>query len=362
MPSDWGMHWDRCRRYGVGFLRTFALLAGLVGLAACGPLGGVEGDGVDAGAGGQAGLGNNAGSGASAGVSGPVLLPPPPAFKVVGYQPAWAGSFAGLQFEKLDYINYAFAIEQADGSVTLPQATKALIDLVGGAHNAGVRVLLSVGGWNDGNDKAFDALSASPEARAKFATVLDGYVDQFQLDGVDIDWEFPELDVAANFTAMVREVSAKLKPKGKLITIAGAAFRDGAGGVTMDAMQYIDFVNIMAYDGDNGPGHSPYAFAQTGLQLWLDKGVPPAKAILGVPFYSQPGYTPYGTLVTQDPNAANMDSLNSQFYNGIPTVQAKTALAMTSAGGIMAWDLSQDSRKVDVSLLSAIYSKSHPGQ
>ena len=361
MPSDWGMHWDRCRSYEIGFLRTLSLLAGLAALAACGPLGGVEGDGAVAGAGGQSALGNNAGSGASAGIAGPVMLPPPPAFKVVGYQPAWANSFAGLQFNKLNYINYAFAIEQADGSVSLPQATKALIDLVGAAHNAGVRVLLSVGGWNDGNDKAFDALAANPEARAKFATALDGYVDQFQLDGVDIDWEFPELDVAANFTAMVREVSAKLKPKGKLITIAGAAFRDGAAGVTPDALQYIDFVNIMAYDGNNGAGHSPFAFAQEALQLWLGKGTPREKAIVGVPFYSQPGYTPYSTLVGQDPNAANVDTLNSQFYNGIPTVQAKTELALASAGGIMAWDLSQDSRKVEISLLSAIYSKSHPG-
>ena len=352
-PSHWLMDSHRLRGYGVGFLRTTCALAGLAALAAlaaCGPIGGVEDDGQ-----------GSSGGQSSAGAPGVVALPEPPAFKVVGYQPAWAGTFAGLQFGKLNYINYAFAIEQPDGSVTLPQATKALIDLVGGAHAAGVRVLLSVGGWNDGHDGAFNTLSASPVARANFATVLDGYVDQFQLDGVDIDWEFPEADMAQNFTAMMHDLSAKLKPKGKLITIAGAAFYDGAAGVTQDAMQYIDLVNIMAYDGNNGPGHSPLTFAQSGLKLWLDKGVPPAKAILGVPFYSQPGYTPYSMLVAQDPNAANQDELNKQYYNGIPTVQAKTALAMASAGGIMAWDLSQDSKKVDISLLSAIYSKSHPG-
>jgi len=61
----------------------------------------------------------------------------------------------------------------------------------------------------------------------------------------------------------------------------------------------------------------------------------------------------------RNPAAANQDQLDTQFYNGIPTVQAKTALAMTSGGGIMAWDLSQDTHDAQLSLLSAIYNKSH---
>ena len=355
MPSHYGMHSQRVRKFGVGFLRTFCAIAGLTALAACGPLGGVEDD-LGAGNGGQAGVGANSGAGAP-GSAGAVMLPPEPAFKVVGYQPAWVSSFAGLQFDKLDYICYAFAIEQADGSIMMPQTTKQLLDLVVGAHNAGVRVLISVGGWNDGNDSAFDALASNPAGRAKFATGIEGIVDQFQLDGVDIDWEFPEANVAANFTLMIQEVSAKLRPKGKLVTIAGAAFYDGAAGVTAEAMQYIDFVNIMAYDGNPGAGHSPYSFAESGLKIWLDKGIAPAKAILGVPFYSQPGYLPYSMLVANDPEAANVDERNKQYYNGIPTVQAKTALALLRAGGIMAWDLSQDSRKPELSLLNAIDSK-----
>ncbi|MBC8131995.1 MAG: glycoside hydrolase family 18 protein, partial [Deltaproteobacteria bacterium] len=210
MPSHWRMHLQQGRPSGVGFLRTIALLGWLAGMAACGPLGGVEADDGPGGAGGGQPASNNAGTGAKPGSAGAPALPEPPAFKVVGYQPAWVGSFAGLQFDKVDYINYAFAIQQPDGSVAMPQATKALIDLVAGSHNAGVRVLLSVGGWNEGDDTAFDVLAANPVARAKFATVLDGLVDQFQLDGVDIDWEFPELEFANDFTAMIREVSAKL--------------------------------------------------------------------------------------------------------------------------------------------------------
>ncbi len=354
IPPHWAMDLQRGATVW-GFLGTFCALAGLCALNACGPLGGIE-NSDQQGTGGEGAVAGSAGSGASAGAT---ALPAPPAFKVVGYQPSWANSTATLQFDKLNYINYAFAIENADGSVSLPQPTRPLLDLVTRGHASGVRVLLSVGGWNDGNDSAFNALSANPDARAKFATTVDGFVDQFQLDGIDIDWEFPEGDVAASFTALMRDVSAKLKPKGKLLTIAAAADGDGTNGVTADALQYIDLVNIMAYDGGQGSGHSPFSLAQSSLMLWLSKGVPAAKCIVGVPFYSRPGYIPFSTLVTMSPNAANQDQLDTQYYNGIPTVQAKTALAMTSGGGIMAWDLSQDARDPQVSLLSAIYAKSH---
>jgi chitinase len=342
------------RAFDFGFLRGFAAFAGLLGAVACGPLGGVEDTEGMAGAGG----GPAASAGAAANGGGSPTLPDPPAFKVVGYAPSWVGSFAGLQIGKLNYLCYAFSKENPDGSVQAPPNPALLTNLVNSSHAAGVRVLLSIGGWNDGDDSAFHALAATPESRARFATALDGYVDQFQLDGIDIDWEFPEADQAANFTAMIKEVSAKLRPKNKLLTVAVAAFAGGGGGVTTESIPYLDLVNIMAYDGQDGAGHSPMDFAERALDLWLGKGVPPEKAILGVPFYSRPGYIPYSKLLADNPQASTLDQIGNEHYNGIPTVQAKTALAKQRAGGIMAWDLSQDTPNADLSLLSAIYAKS----
>ena len=298
------------------------------------------------------------------------MLPAPPAFKVVGYWPSWVGSSANVQVSKLNYINYAFALENADGSITLSPPTKPLADLAKQGHAAGARVLLSIGGWNGGDASPFSTLSANPTARATFVTAVETLLDQFQLDGIDIDWEFPRADVTASYTALMQDLSATLKPKDKLVTIAAAPSSYGSEGITADALQYIDLVNIMAYDGGSGAGHSPFALAQSSLQFWLSKGLPASKAILGVPFYSQPSHTAYSALVGMNPSAANLDQMNDQFYNGIPTIQAKTSLAMTTGGGIMAWDLSQDSHcpggsctadTPDLSLLSAIYAASHPG-
>ncbi|HEX3777428.1 MAG TPA: glycosyl hydrolase family 18 protein [Polyangiaceae bacterium] len=325
----------------------------LCGAVACGPIGGVASD-SGTNANGEPATGTGAGGSAGA---APVMLPDPPAFKTVGYWPSWAGAPTALQFDKLNYIDYAFAIENPDGSVTLPDPPTLLSALVGRAHQAGVRVLLSIGGWNNGNDSGFNTISASADARSKFATTLGGYVNQYQLDGVDIDWEYPEADVAQGYTAMMQELSAVLRPNGKLLTIAGAAFNGGSAGITADAIQYIDMVNIMAYDGGPGPQNaSPFSFAQSSLALWQSKGFSSDKLILGVPFYSRPNNVPYSTLVRMDPAAANEDDLGGEYYNGIPTIQQKTAFAMMQGGGMMAWDLSEDAPGTDLSLLSAIYS------
>ncbi len=341
------MHSRHSAASRVGVRSPLWALVALLGLAACGPLGGVD-DADTAGAGGQSGA------------AGAPALPPAPAFKLVGYQPSWAGSISNVQFDKLNYINYAFATELADGSVTLPQPTQQLLALTLLAHKSGVRVLLSVGGWNNGDASAFSTLSANPDARAKFVATVDGFVDQFQLDGIDIDWEYPRASDTASFTALVQAVSARLQPKGKILTMAAAPATYGSEGVTADAMQYLDFVNIMAYDGGQGAGHSPYTLAQSALQTWLTKGLPASKAVLGVPFYSRPSNTPYSKLVAMDPNAANVDQIGDQYYNGIPTLQAKTELAMTEGTGVMEWDLSQDVNTPGLSLVSAIFAKAHP--
>ena len=326
------------------------MLGAVLFACACGPIGGVEaGDGTPVAAQG----GGSTGTSASA---MPFMPPAPPAFKTVGYMPSWAGNnYSALQFDKLDYILFAFGTEHADGTVALPQPVSLLAGLVSIAHSHNVRVLLSIGGWNNGDDSAYNAISASTAAQATFASTIGTLCDEYQLDGVDIDWEYPDANVTQGYTSMMQTLSATLKPKNKTITIAGPAFGSGAAGITTDAAPYIDLVNVMAYDDGQG---APMSFAQSSLALWSGKGFPASKLVLGVPFYSQPSNTPYSTLVMQNPAASMQDAIvvgtTTERYNGIPTVQAKTVLAMQQAGGIMAWDLSQDSRDTSVSLLSAI--------
>lgn len=122
--------------------------------------------------------------------------------------------------------------------------------------------------------------------------------------------------------------------------------------------EYVDFLTLMAYDGNDGAGHSPYEYAEQSLNYWLSQGLPQAKAVLGVPFYERPTWHAYKELVTSDSQAANMDSIvfegRTVYYNGLPTIRRKTELALQCGGGVMIWHLSQDTGD-DTSLLTAIY-------
>ena len=105
-------------------------------------------------------------------------------------------------------------------------------------------------------------------------------------------------------------------------------------------------------------GHSPFAYAERSLSYWLARGLPHAKAVLGVPFYERPTWHPYKDLVASDEQAADVDSIVYQgttvHYNGVPTIKRKTELALERGGGVMIWHLSQDTVD-DTSLLEAIH-------
>jgi chitinase len=96
-----------------------------------------------------------------------------------------------VNVRKLTRINYAFAnikdgeiIEgfshDAENFVTLHDLKKV---------NPALKVLVSVGGWTwSGN---FSDASLTRQSRTRFITSAVRFIERHQLDGLDIDWEYP---------------------------------------------------------------------------------------------------------------------------------------------------------------------------
>ncbi|TDD52114.1 glycoside hydrolase family 18 [Kribbella antibiotica] len=280
----------------------------------------------------------------------------PAGFKSVGYMPSWSGSVTAIQYSKLTHINYSFALPNSNGSLQgIPDPGK-LNQLVSLAHQSGVKVSLAIGGWNDGNDSNFEALAGNSGARTTFVNAVMGAINQYNLDGVDIDWEYPDPGTSGNnYTALMQQLSNTLHANGKLLTAAVVSEGGTANGVQPAVFGYVDWLNIMAYDG--GSPHANYDWSIASANFWKNRGLPKAKTVLGVPFYSRPTYVAYKDIVAANPNNANVDCYNNggqQCYNGIPTIKRKTQWAVANAGGIMNWELSQDATG-SLSLLSAIF-------
>ena len=84
----------------------------------------------------------------------------------------------------------------------------------------------NIGGWNAGSGSYSD-MALDPQKRATFVQSIKEFLEMYPFDGVDLDWEYPgdregsdpEHD-KEDFSRLVEEMSAMLKPMGKLFSAA----------------------------------------------------------------------------------------------------------------------------------------------
>ena len=217
---------------------------------------------------------------------------------VVAYVTSWTQEIPDPM--TMTHINYAFGHvnDTFDGvRIDNPERLRMIARLK--EQNPRLKVLLSIGGWGSGR---FCEMAASDNNRAAFVKDCRRVVDDFKLDGIDIDWEYPTQSSAGissspedtgNFTLLMRELRSALGKK-KLLTAATVC--DAKYIDLRSCVQYMDFVNVMAYDMGNPPRHhaalfpspvSSHITASQAVEEHLKAGVPADKLVLGMPFYGR---------------------------------------------------------------------------
>jgi chitinase len=213
-------------------------------------------------------------------------------------------------------INYAFANIQ-DGRMVLghPNDAANLALLVGlRKENPSLTILISVGGWLWSG--GFSDAALTEQSRQPFIQSAVDFIGLYDLDGLDIDWEYPGMPGAGhafrsedreNFTNLLKEIRERFdkadtkKGRKLLLTIAAGAEVDFLAHTEMaEAQKYLDTVNLMAYDyyePGSGPstGHHAPLFtnpsdpikvsANASVIAFEKAGVPSERLVLGVPFY-----------------------------------------------------------------------------
>ncbi len=311
-------------------------------------------------------------------ISSPLLAaaPPPPA--TVGYLATFKGldeSIARTDVSAFTHFNIAFANPGADGAFVTGNRLACMNDETGEPYSLselrktvrrlqakGAKVLVSVaGGVIPGCSGDWKALLA-PAQRERTVTNLLSLSDELGLDGIDVDIEWAlltDLDRAGDYVPFVAALSAAMKPRGLLLTCATAS--NPGGMIPAASIPYFDLVNVMSYDaigpswGEAGTEHSTYASAARDLDLWLGLGVRPERLVLGVPFYgygfggAKPNWSYREIVATEGGKAAESDLIGVACpgcryitYNSPSTIERKARLAGQKAGGVMVWELSQD--------------------
>ena len=218
---------------------------------------------------------------------------------IVGYAYADSGPLPDPSL--VTHINFSFAKIQDDFETLYIREKKAnrLKQIVGlKAQNPSLKVMLSVGGWGAGN---FSEMAADETHRKNFCNNCLKAVNDYKLDGIDIDWEYPtssDAEISSspndtrNFTLLLKDLRETLG-NDKLITMASEAsahYIDWAS-----ALPYLDFVNIMSYDMGKPPYHNAALYPSSKTKMSCDeavakhyaKGVPYNKMTLGMAFFGR---------------------------------------------------------------------------
>ncbi|KAJ3917264.1 glycoside hydrolase family 18 protein [Lentinula edodes] len=271
------------------------------------------------------------------------------------YYPDWSESEfppESLDYTRFSILFFAFAIPNSSNTLTWDSGSQNMLSrTVTAARNsgAGTRVVLSVGkfwsGW--GGSVYFSQCVASAANRTTFVNTLVSAVNTYGLDGIDIDWEYPnEVGAgninspsdAANFLTFLTQLRTALGSS-KIISAAvpDTPWLGSNGSPLTNVSAYaaqMTYLNIMNYDifqssstpGPNAPlgnlcGTStlPQYSAQAALSQWSAAGFPASKMLLGLPLY---GYVSNstktaltGSLVDASPNEDRRNGPNGTSTN-----------------------------------------------
>jgi chitinase len=288
--------------------------------------------------------------------------------RVVGYLAADNFSkMTSIQFCKLTHLNIAFANPDKNGNIIFNGDIDALTKYVKSVNpNIIISISLAGGVLSEEQAMNWSSLIDKPENRPNLIQNIINFVKLHHLDGVDVDLEWNA--VTTGYSGFVIELRKELTENKKLMTAAlpnNSSFEN----ISSTALNAFDFINIMSYDSTgpwtpNNPGqHSSFNNAKDGINFWHKlQNIPSEKLTLGVPFY---GYnftyanvtsSTFGQIVEVAAQFADQDEIGKIYYNGRPTIAQKVQFASENTGGIMIWEIAQDSFG-EYSLLDVIHKK-----
>lgn len=296
-----------------------------------------------------------------------------PCKEVIGYYPNWQWYDRNklvrpntINYSKYSIINYCFFKPEANGIISNTDAwadenllqgqinwnttpvsyypNTSVIDL---AHNAGTKVMVSIGGWTLSDN--FPSIAASATLRGKFASECNRLIKFYKFDGIDIDWEYPgyaqHSGTAAdkvNFTLLLDQIRDSLTALGalhnKTYKLSACFSGDPANMQNIEwnnIVPILDMINLMSYDffgtWDCKANHNAPLYAPTSgnpnfncntafLNLVNTYSVPSTKINLGVAFYgrSQMGATGlHQTTNCTENNVVFADDLGTPLYYNV---------------------------------------------
>jgi chitinase len=245
--------------------------------------------------------------------------------------------------------------------------------------------------------KAFVASCVDLFVRGRLA---EGVRKPRLFDGIDVNWEFPQMEDAGNFVALLKEMRRQMdavRPGLRLTVAVGPSPKMYPGVDMTEVAKVVDLVGVMNYDY-HGPWSKTTGFlaplsgdpkvnhegtVEGSMAAYREAGVPGRKLLVGLPFYGygwkgvedeNHGLYQEGKGIREDRSYRYIESLGEDYerfrdelsgapwrfdgdtfwtYEDVESTSRKSTYAREQKlGGVMIWELSGDGGKGE--LLNAV--------
>ncbi len=190
-------------------------------------------------------------------------------------------------------------------------------------RNPNLQIVMSIGGWE--NSAHFSDVALTEDARARFIRSCITFMQQYDFDGLEIDWRYPveggkegnitRPEDTANLTLLVQELRTALdeasfedeRTRPYLLSMTMPALEPQISLYDVEGLHpLLDYINLMTfgyegawseiaahmaplYGSERDPREANQASHSVDgtVRAYLDRGVPADKLVIGVPFSAQ---------------------------------------------------------------------------
>ena len=231
-------------------------------------------------------------------------------FAVFGYYAGPATMVDSFPVEKLTHICFSFThLKGSNISLGNRRDSAALVSCVAlKKRNPQLKVIVSMGGWT--GCYSCSEVFSTDSSRKVFAGSVKKLLNDFNADGLDLDWEYPAIKGAPghpyspkdkdDFTALIRTLRDSMGREKELSFAAGGFTQYINESVDWKAVTpFVNRINIMTYDlitgYDTVTGHHTGLYSTPNQKESCDhavkmlkaKGVPASKLLIGAAFYAR---------------------------------------------------------------------------
>lgn len=229
-----------------------------------------------------------------------------------------------------------FYLNDSNGDV----ASLASLDYVNYCHQNGVEVWGLISNLENPDASSTEVLTHTSK-RQNLVNQIIALAIQYDLDGVNVDFEALEGAVGDGYIQFIRELSLKCANNGLVLSVdnyvptASSSFYNRA-----EQARFADYVVIMGYDehyaGSDAGSVASIGFVKNGVSDTIAEGVPAEQIVLGMPFYTR-----VWALTPKDTAGDSVEAASDDYVSYDTTSQAlgmdDVQKLLTTNGAVASW-------------------------